>query len=295
MKKNMNGGRKILQRIRSFFPQKLQMKLEYRIKCGRKLNLKNPKRYTEKLQVYKYKYRNPKLPLLAAKDTVRDYIKKKGLESILNTQYGVYSNVEDIDFNSLPDKFVIKLNTGSGLNILVEDKNKLDIRETKKELRRWLKTKPWVFGTEWAYKNVKPKIVIEKYLEELTIEGTSDYKFFSFDGEIEYLFVYNINSLGEKVSSIFNINFENTGFYREGYKPIKEKLKKPKNFDLMIEYARVLSKGIPQVRVDLYNIKGKIIFGEMTFYSKGGYNNFIPDEFDYILGEKFTLDFAETN
>lgn len=294
MKKNMNGGRKILQRIRSFFPQKLQMKLEYRIKCGRKLNLKNPKRYTEKIQVYKYKYRNPQLPLLVAKDTVRDYIKKKGLESILNTQYGVYSNVEDIDFNSLPDKFVIKLNTGSGLNILVEDKNKLDIKKTKKELRRWLKTKPWVFGTEWAYKNVKPKIIIEKYLEDLAIDGISDYKFFSFDGEIEYVFVYN-KFIEEKINGIFNMNFENTGFYREGYKPIKEKLKKPKNFDLMIEYAKKLSEGLPHVRVDLYNIDGDIIFGELTFYTRGGYINFVPDEFDYILGEKFTLDFAETN
>jgi len=293
--KSMNGGRKILQFIRSIFPLKLQLKIEYRIKCGRKLNLKTPKRYTEKIQLYKYKYRNPLLPKLVDKAEVREYVIKKGLGHILNEVYGIYENVENINFDNLPNEFVIKLNTGSGLNIVVKDKKNLNYKEVKRTLKKWLKVKPWVFGSEWAYKNVKPKIVIEKYLEELTIDGTSDYKFFSFDGEIEYLFVYNINSLGEKVSSIFNINFENTGFYREGYKPIKEKLKKPSNFDEMIKYARVLSKGIPQVRVDLYNIKGKIIFGEMTFYSKGGYNNFIPDEFDYILGEKFTLDFAETN
>src|SRR5690554_2714971 len=292
MKKNMNGGRKILQRIRSFFPQKLQMKLEYRIKCGRKLNLKNPKRYTEKLQVYKYKYRNPKLPLLAAKDTVRDYIKKKGLESILNTQYGVYSNVEDIDFNSLPDKFVIKLNTGSGLNILVEDKNKLDIRETKKELRRWLKTKPWVFGTEWAYKNIKPRIIIEKYLDRDSNNDLPDYKFFCFDGEVEYLYVmkeYIDNHKSGKLS-FFDKNFNKTKYHRSDYKPINQEIPKPKNFDEMINIAKSLSKGIPHVRVDLYNIDGRIVFGELTFYTSGGYINFIPDEFDFILGRNFNLD-----
>src|SRR5690554_5131387 len=291
MKKNMNGGRKILQRIRSFFPQKLQMKLEYRIKCGRKLNLKNPKRYTEKLQVYKYKYRNPKLPLLAAKDTVRDYIKKKGLESILNTQYGVYSNVEDIDFNSLPDKFVIKLNTGSGLNILVEDKNKLDIRKTKKELRRWLKTKPWVFGTEWAYKNIKPRIVIEKLLDRDINNDLPDYKFFAFDGKVDYLYtmIKYVDNHHNGRLSFYDINFNKTKYYRVDYAPINSKLKKPKNFDLMIEYAKKLSEGLPHVRVDFYNIDGDIIFGELTFYTSGGYINFVPDEFDYILGKNFDV------
>lgn len=286
----MNGVRNILIRIRSFFPQKLQMKLEYRIKCGRKLNLKNPKRYTEKLQVYKYKYRNPKLPLLVAKDTVRDYIKKKGLESILNTQYGVYSNVEDIDFNSLPDKFVIKLNTGSGFNILVEDKNKLDIKETKKELRRWLKTKPWFFGTEWPYKKIKPKIIIEKYLDRDVDNDLLDFKFFAFNGEIDYLYVHKNGELG-----FYDMEFNKTEYYRKDYLPITSNVKKPKNFDLMVEYAKILSKDFPHVRVDFYNIDGEIIFGELTFYTSGGYTNFVPDEFDYILGEKFTLDFAETN
>ncbi|HHU27714.1 TPA: hypothetical protein GXZ54_00965 [bacterium] len=287
--KNMNGGRPFLQFLRALIPSRLRVKIEYRIKCKRKLNLKYPKRFSEKIQWYKLNYKTPLMTRLVAKDTVRDYVEERGLKHILNEVYGIYENVDHINFDILPNEFVIKLNTGSGLNIIVKDKKELNINEVKRTLRKWLKVKPWIFGSEWAYKKVKPKIVIEKYLEELTIEGISDYKFFSFDGEIEYLYVYNINQFGEKVSSVFNINFENTGFYRNGYKPIEGKLKKPDNFDEMIEYARILSKGIPHVRVDLYNIKGKILFGEMTFYSRGGYNNFIPDEFDYILGSKFQL------
>lgn len=293
----MNGGRNILQRIRSFFPQKLQMKLEYRIKCGRKLNLKNPKRYSEKIQLYKYKYRNPLLPKLVDKAEVREYVVKKGLGHILNTQYGVYDDVKEINYDKLPNKFVIKLNTGSGLNILVEDKENLNIKETNKTLKKWMKTKPWVFGTEWAYKKVKPKIIIEKYLERDSNSDLPDYKFFAFNGEIDYLYtmVDYIDNHDEGKLSFFDTEFNNTGFYRKDFEKIDRNIEKPKNFDKMLEYAKVLSEGFPQVRVDFYNIDGKIIFGEFTFYMHGGYVNFIPDEFDYILGEKFKLDFLEKN
>lgn len=291
MKKNMNGGRKILQRLRAFFPQKLQLKIEYRIKCGRKLNLREPKRYSEKIQKYKHEYRNPILPSLVAKDTVRDYVKNKGLEHILNEQYGVYSKVDDIDFNNLPSKFVIKLNTGSGLNILVEDKEKINTDEIKNELRRWLRVKPWVFGTEWAYKRVKPKIIIEKYLDRDQSNDIPDYKFFAFNGEIEYLYtmINYIDNQEEGNLSFYDTNFNRTNYYRADFDPITESIPKPKNFALMLEYAKILSEDFPHVRVDLYNINGEIIFGEMTFYTHGGYINFIPDEFDFILGKKFNI------
>jgi len=261
-KKNVNGGRRFLQYIRSFFPQKMLVKIEYRIKCRRKLNLKKPERFSEKIQYYKLYYRNPQLTKLAGKDTVREYLKEKELDFLLNDIYGVYDRYDDIEFKKLPMKFVIKLNTGSGLNMVVENKNSLNHKKLKKTINNWLKIKPRVFGSEWAYKNIKPKIVIEKYIEELTKEGISDYKFFCFNRNVKYLYVYTINSENKKVSSIF---------------------------DKMVFYAEKLSKGIPQVRVDLYNINGRIVFGEMTFYSRGGYHNFVPDKFDYLLGEQFKM------
>src|SRR5690554_2371795 len=290
--KNVNNGRKWLQILRALTPRKLGVKIEYRQKCKRKLNLNNPKRYTEKIQLYKLKYKNPLLPKLADKDTVRDYVKEKGFAHILNEQYGAYDNVDAINFEKLPNKFVIKMNTGSGLNILVEDKAKFDIKKTKIVLNKWLKIKPWVFGSEWAYKNIKPRIVIEKYLDRDSNNDLPDYKFFCFDGEVEYLYVmkeYIDNHKSGKLS-FFDKNFNKTKYHRSDYKPINQEIPKPKNFDEMINIAKSLSKGIPHVRVDLYNIDGRIVFGELTFYTSGGYINFIPDEFDFILGRNFNLD-----
>lgn len=287
--KNKETRLKILKLL-SFVPDKLMIKIQYKIKLGRKLNLKNPKRYTEKLQWYKLNYRNPLMTKCADKYEVREYIKSKGLENILNELYGVYDNPEEIDFNKLPNKFVLKTNHSSGTNIFCYNKSELDINSTKKQLDSWIKQK-YQAGREWSYKNIKPKIICEKLLERDENNDLPDYKFFCFNGKVFclYTMIDYVDNHEEGKLGFFDRDFKQLRYRRNDFKAIDRKIEKPKNFDKMIEYAEILSKDFPHVRVDFYNIKGKIIFGEMTFYNASGYTKFEPDNFDYILGEKFKI------
>ena len=283
---------KILQMF-NWIPDKPMICLQYRMKTGRKLNLHNPKRYTEKLQWYKLYYRDPLMAVCADKYEVRGYIKEKGLENILNTCYGVYESEEDIDFDKLPEKFVIKVTNGaSGIGMKIcTDKSKLNIPELKKELRSWLKVQKNGGGREWLYYRLKPRLIVEKYLEPGKDEDSLvDYKFFCFHGEPYCLYVMNERfSEGGVRQNILDLDYSVMPYMREKIKPIRTELKKPKNFEKMIEMAKVLSKDFPYVRVDFYDIEGKIYFGELTFFPESGYYDFEPDEFDYVLGEKFVL------
>ena len=277
--------------VLSFVPDKTMVKLQYRIKTGRKLNLKDPKRFTEKIQKYKLDYRNPLMHKCADKYGVREYIESKGLKEILNTLYGVYENEEEIDFNKLPNSFVLKTNNSSHTNILCDDKSKLDINETKRKLKEFIcKKKKISAGREWAYNDIKTKIICEKYLDKDENGDIVDYKFFCFNGKAYYLYVITNRFLeGGPKLGIYDINGNKTEYRRADMPLLEENIKLPGNLREMKEIAEKLSEDFPHVRVDLYNIKGKIIFGEMTFYDGSGYEGFIPDEFDYILGEKFEI------
>ena len=287
--KSQNIRFKILNLL-SWVPDKFMIKLQYRIKTGRKLNLKNPQRFSEKLQWYKLNYRNPVMHQCVDKYEVRNYVKKLNLENILNDLYGVYENVDDINFEKLPDSFVIKTTSGSGgQNVIIcQDKNNLDIAETKKKLNLWLKQNPKKsFGREWAYEGTKNKIIIEKYLEA---DDLIDYKFFCFNGNIDYLYVISNRILGKSAKlGIYDANFNKIDAYRLDEEKQIEAVEKPSNFDKMCKYAKILSKDFPHARVDLYNINGKIYFGEITFYNGSGYIIFEPDNFDYEIGKNFKL------
>ena len=274
----------------NFIPDKTMIKMQYFIKNGTRLNLKNPKRFTEKIQLYKIMYRNNEMTKCVDKYEVREYVKKKGLEYILNELYGVWDSADDIDFDKLPNSFILKTTNGSQTNIICKDKNKLDFEETRKKLNSWLGEKREKLGREWAYYNVKPRIICEKLLSYNIGEELPDYKFLCFDGEPYCLYFINGRKQGEKVNlGIFDLNFNQLPYYRADENELKERQEKPKKFEEMIEIARKLSKDFPHVRVDMYNINGKIIFGEMTFYDGSGYQRYQPDEFDYILGNQFNL------
>lgn len=275
----------------NLIPDSLMIRLQYFIKTGRRLNLKHPKRYTEKLQWYKLNYRDEKMRNASDKYRVREYVQSKGLEDILNPLYGVYENVDDIDFNELPISFAIKFTNGSGKNLFIKDKNQIDENEINKTLKSWLNTKYVNYGREWAYDNIKPRIIIEKLLPRDKNNDLPDYKFFCFNGKVEYLYVmieYTDNHKNGKCS-FFTKDFKQLPYRRSEYAPIDKSISKPENFKKMIEIAEILSKDFPHVRVDLYNIDGEIVFGELTFYNAAGYTVFSPDEFDYILGDKFTM------
>lgn len=274
-----------------FLPKRLYLNIFYYFKTKRFINFKNPKRFTEKIQVYKIHYKNELLTKTADKYGVREYIKEKGLEDILNEIYGVYENPKDIDFSSLPNEFVIKLNTGSGKNLFIKDKANINIENTIKKLEKWKNISKAQHRHQWAYEGIKPLFIIEKLLPRDANNDIPDYKFFCFDGKVEYLYIMTDYLDGKENGklSFFDTQFNKTKYHRDDYKEILAETKKPENFEQMIEYAKILSSGLPHVRVDLYNINGKIIFGELTYYTSEGYINFLPDEFDYILGENFLI------
>ena len=290
---------KILNATR-LIPDKLMLKIQYRIKLGRRLNLKNPKRYTEKLQWYKLYYRDPVMAKCVDKYTVRNFVKEQGLERILNPLYGVYDAAEDINFDSLPEKFVIKDTLGGGSNriIICLDKEKLNKDEVLAKVTKWIengveKVNP---GREWVYCRSRHRIVIEKYIESERKEGLVDWKFFCFNGKVEFIYWLGNRVIGESVEcGIFDTDFNLLNVYRTDEKRLTHTVKKPDNFNEMIKIAEKLSQKFPHVRVDLYNENGQIIFGELTFFPGSGYMEFVPDSFDIKIGEKFTLPASKKN
>lgn len=296
----MNGYKKIFKdkdarlkilKFLHFVPDRIMIPIQYKIKTGNKLNLRHPVRYTEKLQWYKLHYRKPIMTKCSDKYAVREYVEGKGLSDLLNSLYSVYDSPEYIDFEKLPNSFAMKMTVGSGMNYFVLDKTKEDLEKLRKIAREWFATDCSSYGREWCYYDIKPRIVFEELLPMDERDDLPDYKFFCFDGNPYCLYTmidYTRNHENGRLG-FFDTDFKLLPYHRKDFKPIEEQLPKPKNFDKMVEYARILSEGFPHVRVDFYDISGRIVFGEMTFYNASGYTVFEPDEFDYILGEQFKL------
>ncbi|SDI42184.1 ATP-grasp fold amidoligase family protein [Natribacillus halophilus] len=273
-----------------FLPDKLMIKLQYLIKTGKRLNLKKPKRFTEKLQWYKLYYRDPLMTQCADKYSVREYVASKGFREILVPLHGVYSQLKDINFNLLPNKFVFKTNNGSRTNLLCKNKEDLDIHSTKKTLHSWLSNRTVKAGREWPYYNIEPKIICEEYIETGSSSDLVDYKFVCFSGQVSYIFVNSERDSTEGlVFSIYDRDFQKVPYKRKGLRNTDINFTKPVNYEKMVEIAEKLSEDFPHVRVDLYNVDGKIYFGEMTFFHGSGYIEFEPDHFDFLLGAQFHL------
>lgn len=270
---------------------------KYKENTGRTLNLKNPTTFNEKLWWLKLNNRDPLLTICSDKIEVRKYVKEKGLEHILNPIIAIYEKPEDIDFNILPEKAFIKVNNSSGYNYLWNgDYKKLNRRKFNQFFNRALKNNYYLQSREYNYKNIKPKIVVEHYIKDNSELGLVDYKFLCIDGKVELLLVdidvanndgsHNPEAKRNIYDKDFNLQ-HNIKIKREHF---DEKLiKKPKNFDLMVKYAEILSEPFPTCRVDLYNINGKIIFGEITFYTGGGTQIIDPYELEVRLGKMIDL------
>jgi hypothetical protein len=283
-------------RILSFVPDKPMLRLQYRIKTGNKLNLKNPQRYTEKLQWYKLYYKNPLMVKCVDKYDVRAYVEKQGLLDILNPCYGIYNTVKDIDWDKLPNQFVMKDTLGGGGTSvkIVKDKKNTDINELKTIAKKWTEIEAHKKdgGREWPYYSGKNhRIIIEKYIEsDLSKGGLIDYKFLCFSGKAELLYVLADRVTGQGAGcGFFDINFNQLPYTESDEEPLKRKIPKPENLSEMIQIAEILSKDFPCARIDLYNEGNRIVFGEITFYDSSGYMIFNPDELDFKLGEKFIL------
>ena len=275
----------------SFLPDKFTVKIQYRIKTGRRLNLKNPKRYTEKIQWYKLNYRTELITQCADKYAVREYVESKGLGFLLNDLYAVYDKAEDIDFSILPKQYAMKANNSSGTNYFVSDDSSENHEAMRALASKWIAHKAKSISGEWCYENIPPKVIFEKLLPRDEHNDLPDYKFFCFNGEPYCLYTmidYTDNHAKGKLG-FYDMEFKQLPYRRLDFAPITQKLEKPKNFEKMVEYARILSKDFPHVRVDFYDIDGKIVFGELTFHNASGYTLFEPDEFDFIMGDKFVL------
>ena len=275
-------------------PDRTMLQIQYWIKFGRKLDLKNPKRFTEKMQWYKLYYRDKTMIQCVDKYDVREYLKRRGFGRILVDNYGVYSSFEEIDFKQLPKKFIIKDTLGAGGNsvYICDDKSKIDYTELKDRIDNWLGAKQVKNGgREWPYYSGKQnRIIIEELLESDSKHGLVDYKFLCFNGKVEMFYVMCDRIVGKEVKlGIYNRNVERLNVRELTELEIDFPFEFPENICEMINIAEELASCFPQVRVDLYNVDGRVTFGELTFFDESGYMIFDPDSFDTELGNKFVL------
>lgn len=288
--KNQKSRFAILK-VLSWVPDSIMIPLQYRIKMNRGCNLQNPQRWTEKLQVYKMYYRNQALGKCVDKYEVRSYVEEKGLAEIMNKLYGVYNSASEIVFDALPDSFVLKTTDGGGgLNvILVRDKSKIQKQEILDSLDGWTSQyKPGriPLGREWAYSLINSSRIIA---EELLVNkgdpeaGVEDFKILCFHGEPKYVIVDKDRYIDHK-RNFYTTEWERVDVTTD-HEQFETPYPKPKNFEKMLDVARKLSEDFPFVRVDLYNVEGRIYFGELTFYPWAGYVQFTPDSFDFELGK----------
>lgn len=276
--------------ISKIIPDRSYIKLKYKANFDKKINLKSPKTFSEKLQWLKLNYRRPEFTEMVDKYEAKYYVEKRiGKEYIIPT-LGVWDCVDEIDFELLPDKFVLKCTHDSGGVVICKDKAKFDIEKAKIKIKKALKKNFYVYGREWPYKNIKPRIIAEEYMEDELTGELRDYKFFCFDGEAKALFIATErNKINEEVKfDFFNMNFEHLDLIH-GHPNSKEDIKKPETFDKMRMLAEKLSKGIPHIRVDFYEINGKVYFGELTFFHHNGFIPFEPNEWDLTFGNWIKL------
>jgi len=263
------------------------LKLKYREKLNKKLNLKNPITFTEKLQWLKINDRNPKYTKMVDKIEAKKYVSELIGEEYIIPTLGIWNKFEDIDFEKLPNQFVMKCTHDSGGSFICKDKSKLDIKKIRREFNRYLSKDYYYNGREWTYKNIKPRIIIEKYMTENDGAELIDYKFLCFNGEPKLLSPMKKDK-GETKTNFYDIKLNKLPI-KIHYENFEENLVKPQNFEKMIEIVKRLSKGIPHVRVDLYNVEGKIYFGELTFYPGSGLIKFEPEDWDNKIGEWIEL------
>jgi len=281
-----------------FIPDKIYLSLLYKGIFGEKINLENPKTFSEKLQWLKLYDRNLDYTMLVDKYEVRKYIKEKLGEDYLIPMLGVWDNPNDIEFDKLPNQFVLKCNHNSGLGMCIcKDKSKLDVKKVKHDLKKGMKQNFYLLGREWPYKNVKRKIIAEKYMKDSTnIDSFTDYKFYCFNGYVDNVMVCLDRNIGETKFYFFDRNWELLRYNVRGKDtPLNFTLPKPDNLEMMFKIAEQLSKDKPFSRIDLYNSDGKIYFGEITFFPESGLDpNILPNINEYF-GELINLKKIESN
>lgn len=280
--------------ISNFFrwlPDATYLKLLYRFKMGHRLDLKNPQTFTEKLQWLKLYNRKLEYTKMVDKYAVKEYVAKIIGEEYIIPTLGVWDKPEDIDWDSLPNQFVLKTTHGGGGGgvVICKDKATFDKTTAIAKLKESMTSDIYSGLREWPYKNVPKRIIAEKFMapeKSPAPKDLLDFKFFCFNGEPKFLYVSDSPSHS---LAFLNTDWTLTDFGRDDYHPLNKIPKKPENLEEMLAIARKLSAGIPHVRVDLYNIDKHIYFGELTLYTGSGYIPFNPKEYDGKIGDLLTL------
>lgn len=279
----------IVQGLFNFLPDEQFLKLRYRLEMGERLNLENPQTFNEKLQWLKIHDRNPEYIKMVDKYEVRGYVAEKIGEEYLIPLLGVWDSFDEIDFDKLPNQFVLKCTHDSGGLVICKDKSQLDITAAKKKINKCLKRNFYYLTREWPYKNVKPKIIAEKYMvDRLQKDGLADYKVLCFSGKAK-LIELHLNRFKENhVQDIYDINWNMTNIVQPGYSN-SDGIKKPTQLDKIIKLSNILSKGMRHVRVDWYIIEDKVFFGEITFFDGSGFASFQDINDDLYIGSLIDL------
>lgn len=272
------------------WPDELYLKFLLKFTAGYWPNFKNPQTYDEKLQWLKMYDHRPDYTKMVDKIRAKEYVASIiGEEYIIQT-LKIYESINDVDLEELPARFVLKTNNGSANMgvVICADKSKFDLESAKDKLAQSMRQNKYLKSREWPYKNIKPQVFAEQFMEDKATVDLKDYKFFCFDGVVRALFVGSERSSGDVKFDYYDAEFNHLNIVQE-HPMSGASIEKPRNFELMKELASKLSKGIPQVRVDLYDIEGRIYFGELTFFHHGGIVPFNPKEWDYTFGSWIKL------
>lgn len=282
--------KELLKKISCLIPDKLYLQIRYYLMFHRTINFDSPITFNEKIQWLKIYDRKEYYTKLVDKYEVRNYIKNTLGEEYLIPMLGVWNSFDEIDFDELPDEFVLKCTHDSGGVIICKNKIELDLNKVKKILSRSMKNNYYYTGREMPYKNVKPKIIAEKYMIDDKSRDLNDYKFYCFNGNPLYCQVISDRHFNETID-FYDMEWQHQEFVglTKGINNATELHSKPVNFSLMIEFSKILSKNIPFIRIDFYEISSQLFFGEMTFYPASGFGEFTPKIWNYTLGDLIKL------
>ena len=276
MKKILNKVLKPFKILLTILSPKISTKFTYFLVFRKKLNLKNPKSINEKIQYLKLNtyYNNTLVTNCIDKYKVREYLKNKGLESLCPKLYGVYDKASEINWDNLPNSFVVKCNHSCGTNIIVKDKQSFDTQAAVKQLNKWMKENYYRINAEVQYKFIERKIIIEEYLGDV-----ETYKFYCFNGKPKTMYIststYENGILyKDKCIDFFDMDFRHLDYVLDGHPNSTDKIKKPVSFNKMKDISKTLSNDFPFVRVDLYDVEGTVYISELTFIPTGGFMKF---------------------
>lgn len=281
----------LLRKLAFLFPDKLYLELMFRLNMGYWMDFDNPRTFNEKLQWLKLYNRRPEYTQMVDKYAVKEYVASIIGEEHIIPILGVWDSVDDIDFDKLPNQFVLKTTHGGGGGgvVICKDKSQFDVIQCKIQLQQSLNSCIYKNLREWPYKDVPRRIIAEQYMVDESGYELKDYKFFCFNGQVKMIKV-DFNRQTSHRANYYNNNFEILHFGEEAFLPNYEIVHQPPhNFEEMVRIAQWLSANIPFGRVDLYNVSGKIYFGEITFYPASGFGAFTDANWDYTLGSWITL------